>query len=543
MQSTLDTSFLCLRFGVYTKRFYLITGSGCEGGRGLFIFLIENADKFQTRLFRQMKQLTLQSQHSRRATDSKQWIIEQALQKECEEFHIAETHNCWFSSEPRKKKNLIASSDFIDSALATKPRANSVNEFILQKNESNHPQPYQQRQHQYSSNILPKEISVSLAYDSDTKSSSSSWIFPDNDNVIKPNGKCMIERACQTLFDCNDTTSEHSKHSNNHPSPCNTLIRPRIQEQNSIHNNYGSQETFISETLCDQENANNGNFQGREQEVHIADENDDDASDSSEISQPLYANAEQITNTKLNAKFSNNQMHNEKLSAYNITNEDETVVTSCSMNAFSPITTMQDSSSLSLSTLSSSTSSSPSFFSNKPINTFCSYMKNWRLGRSIEPIAEKEEQASRTSSISLGNEELNIINKEECDGLVSSSTPDNDVNLKEINNEDNSNLKQLQSNKDTISYKKSSQDNVHSTGEVGNSLEDVKFYRLVSRSATWDGWMKLTTNTKKEIHSQKVIVKSNAYNSEATTATNGNTDITMDSQSELKSDIIVMTAF
>ncbi|CAH8849317.1 unnamed protein product [Trichobilharzia szidati] len=172
-------------------------------------------------------------------------------------------------------------------------------------------------------------------------------------------------------------------------------------------------------------------------------------------------------------------------------------------------------------------------------------MKNWRLGRSIEPIAEKEEQASRTSSISLGNEEVNIINKEECDGLVTSSTPDNDVDLKEINNENNSNLKQLQSNNtDTVSYKKSSKDNVHSTGEVENSLEDVKFYRLVSRSATWDGWMKLTTNTtKKEIHSQKVIVKSNAYNSEATTTTNGNTDITMDSQSELKSDIIVMTAF
>ncbi|CAH8536273.1 unnamed protein product [Heterobilharzia americana] len=477
----------------------------------------------------------------------KKWIIEQVLKKESEEFHLTESNNCWFSSEPRKKRNIITSPDLLNSRLITKPRASSVNEFILQNKESLYP-----NSHQYSSNMLPKEISVSLAYDSDVKSSSSSWLFPD-DNFLSPNGKCFTERSCQTLF--GNDTSEHSKHLiNNNNSPCISPIRQQIQEQNTIDNNFGSQETFISETLCDQENNHNNNDNHNNLNLEEDDDDDDDdTGDFSGTSQPVYANAEQITNTIFNAKT--NQIHKERILMHGFSNVDETVVTSCSMDVNSSIPTIHDTSTLSLlttassSTSSTQSSSSSSTLSNKPINTLCSLMRNWRLGRSIEPIVEKEEQNSHNSSLSLGNDELNSIYKggdnddddddeeEECDGLVTSSTPDNHIDIKELNNHHNDSdstskhLNYCEINDNEMNDSRLMKEGVHSTNQFRNILEDVKFYRLVSRSATWDGWMKLTTNTKQEIQSQ-TITQQDKHNTE-----NDNHELKNDSN------IIVMTAF
>ncbi|CAH8497219.1 unnamed protein product [Schistosoma turkestanicum] len=487
------------KFGVYTKRFYLITGSGCEDGRGLFIFLIENADKFQSRLFRQIKQLTIQSQLSRRVTDSSKWIIEQEIKKQSNEFYLNETNNCWFSSEPRKKKNILTSLNSIDPLLTTKPRSSSVNEFLLQKTESNN-----FRQKQNSSNMLPKEISVSLAYDSDAKSSSSSWIFPDENYKII-SGRCFTERSCQTVSEAN--LPEHLKHSSNKNSPHIIVARQKMQEKNTIHNSYGSQETFISDTLCEHEDNNVCIDKQEEEEDNI-----------SETSQPVYANAEQITNTMLNTKFLTK----------NGFNKDETDVTSCSLNVKSSATTLSDASTLS--------TSSSSLLVNKPVNTSCSYTKNWKLGYLIEPIIEKEEQNSHNSSISIGNEECNTAYKEECDGLVTSSTPDNDIDIKEMSNTCYSKSPNDESG-NTDDENESVGEKTQLTKEFQNILEDVKFYRLVSRSATWDGWMKLKSTTKQETTSQKVTLK-----------TNTNTEIDSNDQNdspELKdnSHVVVMTAF
>ncbi|CAH8537877.1 unnamed protein product [Schistosoma bovis] len=502
------------KFGVYTKRFYLITGSGCEDGRGLFIFLIEHADKFQSRLFRQMKQLTMQSQLSRRVTDSSKWIIDQEIKKESSEFHLDETNHCWFSSEPRKKKNILTSLNSIDPLSKTKPRSNSVNEFLLQNIESNN-----LHQRQNSSNMLPKEISVSLAYDSDAKSSSSSWIFPE-ENFIITSGKCFAERSCQTIFEVN--TAEQLKHSSNVNSPRVNVVKQQIQEKTMIHNDYSSQETFISETLCEREDDN----------VFLEKEEEED--NLSEASQPVYANAEQITNTMFNTKYSNN--HNQKLLTNSGSNEDETTVTSCSMNVNSPVSAISDTPSL--------LTSSSSTLINKPVNTSCSYTKNWKLGYLIEPIMEREEQNSHNSSISVGNEECNTAYKEECDGLVTSSTPDNDIDIKKISNTclSKSPADELENTDDEND---SVCENVQLTKEFQNILEDVKFYRLVSRSATWDGWMKLKTNTKQEVTSQKVIVQTdnNIENDNITTIITNTNDHHDSPKMKDNSHVVVMTAF
>uniref|UniRef100_A0A3Q0KHV0 IRS-type PTB domain-containing protein n=1 Tax=Schistosoma mansoni TaxID=6183 RepID=A0A3Q0KHV0_SCHMA len=501
------------KFGVYSKRFYLITGSGCEDGRGLFIFLIDNADKFQSRLFRQMKQLTIQSQLSRRVTDSSKWIIEQEIKKESNEFHLNETNHCWFSSEPRKKKNILTSLNSIDPLLKTKPRSNSVNEFLLQNIESHN---FHQRQN--SSNMLPKEISVSLAYDSDAKSSSSSWIFPE-ENFIITSGKCFAERSCQTAFEVN--TSEQLKHSSNANSPRVTVVRQQMREKNMIHNNYSSQETFISETLCE-----------RDDNICLVKEEEGD--NLSEAPQPVYANAEQITNTMFNTKHLTN--HNQKSLTNNGNNEDETTVTSCSMNVNSLMSAISDTSALS--------TSSSSTLINKPVNNSCSYTKNWNFGYLIEPIMEKEEQNSHNSSISVGNEECNTAYKEECDGLVTSSTPDNDIDIKETSNTclSKSPADELE---DTDEENELVCENIQLTKEFKNILEDVKFYRLVSRSATWDGWMKLKTNIKQEATSQKVIVQTdtNIENDNITTVITNTNDHHDGPEMKDNSHVVVMTAF
>ncbi|TNN17403.1 Docking protein [Schistosoma japonicum] len=507
------------KFGVYTKRFYLITGSGCEDGRGLFIFLVDNADKFQSRLFRQMKQLTIQSQLSRRVTDSTKWIVEQEIKKESGEFHLNETNQCWFASEPRKKKNILTSLNSIDQLLTTKPRASSVNEFLLQKIESN-----DFHQKQGSSNVLPKEISVSLAYDSDAKSSSSSWIFPD-ENFIVTSGKFLVERSCQTAFDAN--TLEHSRHSSNINSPPLTLVKQRVQDKNMIHDNYGSQETFISETFCDHDENNVCLEKGEEEEEDNL----------SSTSQPVYANAEQISKTMLSTKLSANHTHNQKLMENPNNSGDETTVTSCLTDMNTPATTTTDAS---LASMSSTTST----LLHKPINTVCSYSKNWKLGHLIEPIIEREEQNSHNSSISMGNEECTTAYNEDCDGLVTSSTPDNDIDIKDLNSAFR-NKSQVGELENINNNNKLDEEDGQLVKEYKNVLEDVKFYRLVSRSATWDGWMKLRTSTKQETTLQKVIVQADSnidIDNTSDTITDRNNQ---NNKCQMKdnSNVIVMTAF
>lgn len=206
------------------------------------------------------------------------------------------------------------------------------------------------------------------------------------------------------------------------------------------------------------------------------------------------------------------------------------------MNVNSPVSAISDTPSL--------LTSSSSTLINKPVNTSCSYTKNWKLGYLIEPIMEREEQNSHNSSISVGNEECNTAYKEECDGLVTSSTPDNDIDIKKISNTylSKSPADELENTDDEND---SVCENVQLTKEFQNILEDVKFYRLVSRSATWDGWMKLKTNTKQEVTSQKVIVQTdnNIENDNITTIITNTNDHHDSPKMKDNSHVVVMTAF
>ncbi|VDP79410.1 unnamed protein product [Echinostoma caproni] len=158
------------------KRFYLITGSGCDSGRGLFILYVPEANNLQHKLLNLTQQLSVQSTISRRVTQAHIPMKCSSPQMNSLSEMIPNT-DYWFQSEPVRKAALFSPSTTAKTGSVIGPRLGSSPTLHLQ-----------------SSPIRGQ--SVPLLYESDQRSQSSSRLSFE-ERVFE--GRRYMNRSSQTL--------------------------------------------------------------------------------------------------------------------------------------------------------------------------------------------------------------------------------------------------------------------------------------------------------------------------------------------------------
>lgn len=159
------------------KRFYLITGSGCDSGRGLFILYVPEANSLQHKLLNLTQQLSAQSTRTRRVTQPQ--ISGKCSSPQANSLsEMIPNTDYWFQSEPVRKSNLFSPSITVKTSSTAGGRIGSSPTL-------------------HTLACPGRGTSVPLIYESDRLSQSSSRLSFEERMV---EGRRYTNRSCQTIF-------------------------------------------------------------------------------------------------------------------------------------------------------------------------------------------------------------------------------------------------------------------------------------------------------------------------------------------------------
>ncbi|KAF7256298.1 hypothetical protein EG68_06434 [Paragonimus skrjabini miyazakii] len=385
------------KFGVHMKRLYLITGSGCEGGKGLFIFLVQEATSLQNRLLlltRHIESSVILSRDSQHMP-----VLPTSPTAEVREFNdTLQSTGYWFQPDSFVKAPL-ASPLSVGHQEACNIEQTSLGSRSIQKRL-----------------VTPKgtpPVSVT-AYDFGHPSSYSTDVSRELRLI---NSKCYSEGYSQTSADSNNT---------------------------SCH------EEFMMPECSDHIIDTGTQVEQFRKPVEI---NTVDYTEKESQSQPVYANAEELTKCIQNGD-----------------SEPSTDCLSCERR---------------LSSEESFTTKNSSPDPNSGDGSTRKVSRPWMFAQMFEPIEESEEHVSRSNSDST------VKARDDIHPLVTSSTPGDEDILEDddLFNEDSQNTDTNEKDDDESSI-------------LMHANSKSKCRRPVARSATWDGWM--NDKSKKQIDNKQI---------------------------------------
>ncbi|TPP60476.1 hypothetical protein FGIG_06477, partial [Fasciola gigantica] len=229
------------KFGVHMKRFYLITGSGCDSGRGLFILYVPEANSLQHKLLNLTRQLSAQSTVTRRVTQP-QIPTKYSSPQVNSLSEMIPTTDYWYQSEPIRKPTLFSPSTTVKAGSVTGTRMGSSSTLHVPASPN-------------------REQSVPLVYESDRLSQSSSRLSFE-ERVVE--GRRYTNRSCQTL--CTDERP---------------VISPQPSTAKTSHSSGSNSPVYAAQKVV------------ADTRVNVSEvENEADHGEANR--QPVYANVEQL---------------------------------------------------------------------------------------------------------------------------------------------------------------------------------------------------------------------------------------------------------
>ncbi|CAL8098458.1 unnamed protein product [Calicophoron daubneyi] len=166
------------KFGVHRKRFYLISGSRCTGGHGLFIFFVREAEKLQDKLLSLMRQASFASPVIRHPLDS-HFSPKSTLHDENNFMESAGSPGLWLKRETTRKTRLPS------------PPGSELQQKTPQLAKKHHGN----RSPRLASPVTPLHVTRLLH----TPEMPESPEFQQDEKII--NGRRYTEHCCQTIED------------------------------------------------------------------------------------------------------------------------------------------------------------------------------------------------------------------------------------------------------------------------------------------------------------------------------------------------------